>query len=505
MNASHLHHTTVRVEGESLEEALAKAADELGVATSALAYEVEQEGAHGFLGLGHKPFILSASVDVGEIEHRVTKRGEYVRVWPPMTLAQAEHELEAHHVHVDRGRLAGALAAPAETWVTVGAGAAAAPAPKVVVAVAEDEMSATLAIEDVPEGGRTFEDDELVALLRDKGVTFGLDREMLAEAADGGHHREPLVVARGAAPEHGVDAQIRYHFRTDKSQLALVEDAHGHIDFHESHLFEDAIPGQLLAEKVVAGKRGSDGRTVTGKVLPAHDGSGKVELRAGKNTTLSPDGTQLTAAIAGQVLFSAGLASVEAVLEVRGNVDFKSGNIHAKGSVVIRGDVTAGFLVHAEGNVDIHGLVECAEVRAKGDVVVHKGVLGKDTAKIDAGGDVFAKFLDRVTVHAGRDAVIGGEILTSRVKAARHVKCAGARGSIVGGHVIAGETISAATLGSRLGVETKVVAPLAVICTQAVYPGVRLRIREAKLEIQDREGATRFGAADGVVVRLPAK
>ncbi len=226
-----------------------------------------------------------------------------------------------------------------------------------------------------------------------------------------------------------------------------------------------------------------------------------MSLKAGKNTQLSQDGRRVTALIAGQVAFEGGLVSVAAIQDIRGNVDFSTGNIHARGSVIVRGDVAAGFRIQADGNIDVHGLVEGAQLSAGGDVVIRKGVFGHDVGTVEAGGDVFAKFTDRTTIRAGRDVVISSESMTSDIEAGRGVKCEGSHGCIIGGRVRAADSVAATTIGSRLGVCTTITAGTAVIGTKVVFGGVRLTINGAQLEVMDAERAARFIEEDGAVVR----
>jgi hypothetical protein len=137
------HIETVHVASETLDEARVEAAGQLGVSVSALDLDVEQEGAHGFLGIGHKPFIVNATVTVGALRYRETKSGAFLRIVPPLTLAQAERELAALRITLAHDQLALALGSTPDVWVRVGPGAPAATAPALVVTIAEDEMSAT--------------------------------------------------------------------------------------------------------------------------------------------------------------------------------------------------------------------------------------------------------------------------------------------------------------------------------------------------------------------------
>jgi hypothetical protein len=83
----------------------------------------------------------------------------------------------------------------------------------------------------------------------------------------------------------------------------------------------------------------------------------------------------------------------------------------------------------------------------------------------------------------------------------RRVKCEGPHGNIVGGHVTAAETVTATTIGSRIGVTTHVTAGVAVAGTRAIYAGVRLVVHGAKHEVLDTENVAYFVEKDGTVVR----
>ena len=51
---------TIEIGGRTLEEAIQIAARELGVGVDAIEYEVVEEGAKGFLGLGQTPTVIRA-------------------------------------------------------------------------------------------------------------------------------------------------------------------------------------------------------------------------------------------------------------------------------------------------------------------------------------------------------------------------------------------------------------------------------------------------------------
>jgi uncharacterized protein (DUF342 family) len=67
--------------------------------------------------------------------------------------------------------------------------------------------------------------------------------------------------------------------------------------------------------------------------------------------------------------------AVEATLTIP-RVDLNSGNVYFEGRIVVTGDVIAGMKVRSDSEVIIHGVVEAAEIEAKGDIVVKGGVIG---------------------------------------------------------------------------------------------------------------------------------
>ena len=59
------------------------------------------------------------------------------------------------------------------------------------------------------------------------------------------------------------------------------------------------------------------------------------------------------------------------------------GNINFAGDVVIKGNVGAGSVIKATGDVIIHGFVESAEITAGGDVEIGLGVNASNKGFID--------------------------------------------------------------------------------------------------------------------------
>ena len=73
----------------------------------------------------------------------------------------------------------------------------------------------------------------------------------------------------------------------------------------------------------------------------------------------------MIAARSGHLEFANNAFHVRPVLEIKGDVDYGTGNIDFNGDVHIFGDVREGFDVRATGTIIINGLVEAATVEEK--------------------------------------------------------------------------------------------------------------------------------------------
>ena len=282
-------------------------------------------------------------------------------------------------------------------------------------------------------------------------MVHGLDQAAIEEFLDSPHYNEKILVAAGVPPVNGQDARIVYNFTTDHSKIQLKE-KDGRVDFKELDLVDNVEAGQILAKKIPR-EEGQDGSSVTGKVLPARAGR-DVEIGLGKNVRLAEDGITALATINGQAILAAGKINVEPVYTVPGDVNFKTGNILFLGTVMVKGNVEDGFSVKAAGNIEVMGSVGKCELDAEGDIIVHQGVLGKNSGRVRAGRNIMAKFIEHARVEAENSVIVSDGIIHSLVDANRRIICQGKRASIVGGKIRATEEINAKTFGSVAGTET---------------------------------------------------
>jgi len=272
-----------------------------------------------------------------------------------------------------------------------------------------------------------------------------------------------LLLAEGTKPEPGKDALIEFFFNTERKPGKILSD--GSIDFKEQELIPVVKENQLLAAKYPP-QEGIPGKNLKGDEAQAESGKDR-NIKAQNNVRVVQGKGKVMyySMIEGKVqLISDSSISVNKHYNVKGNVDYSTGNVYFNGDVNIKGSVLSGFKVKSGGSVTIKGTVNPgAEIVAGGDVIVGEGILGKGDTNVVAGGIVKAKFLQNVNIEAESDVIIGSYILNSSVK------CGGmvitppkdfmkdVKGSIAGGSVNAVLGIKARNIGSDYTKGTKII------------------------------------------------
>jgi uncharacterized protein (DUF342 family) len=482
---------SIQVNAPSIEAGLEDASIQLGVPKQRLEFEILVKGSPGFMGYGKRDFVLvvyetvevkaaaEAEADLGidlpfagEMDTvdadrpgraivRLYQEGVMLKVLPPVgsgkpcTDKDAVKALNDRAIHdFDRALVSKAVREQEGSFVRIGEFVYNPAADSILtVEIADYEMKAFVIIRPPGPGGTDLPFDTMITYLENNSVVHGVKQDVLRDLVDHPRYDEPVLIAEGTKPYNGKDARIIFNFETDRSQVKLKE-KNGKVDFKEMNLVQNVVEGQALAKKVPA-EQGENGRTVTGKLLPAKPGN-DTAIGLGKNVRLSDDGLTVFASINGQVLVSAGKINVEPIYVVPGNVNLRTGgNVIFLGTVLVKGSVDDGFKVKAAGNIEVMGNVGKCELDAEGDVIVHQGITGKGGGVIRAGKGVWSKFIENASVEAGDTVAATDGIINSTVAANKRIICQGKRATIVGGKLTAAELIFAKTLGSVAGSETQ--------------------------------------------------
>lgn len=318
---------------------------------------------------------------------------------------------------------------------------------KIELKVDSDRLNVFIIIND-----RDVSENEIRFVLDSGGVKFGIDESKIKEIVKNPILKEPLLVAQGIPPVNGEDAQIEYKLEegVDEKRPLILED--GTVNYKDVKVFKIVKAGDILAIKSVPTK-GKSGRDVFGNEIRAKDGK-DVRFILGKNVLLSDDGLKVIASRDGIPLIHDGMLEVSQFLEIKGDVDYSTGNIDFPGDVEIKGGVAPAFYVRAKGNIKINGVVEAADVNSEGNIEC-LGIKGRGKGLITAKGNIKVRFLENAVLECDGDLYVDGSIVNSKVRAGGKVEVTGNVGQIVGSNVMAGLSIMAREIGSDMAVTTR--------------------------------------------------
>lgn len=215
-------------------------------------------------------------------------------------------------------------------------------------------------------------------LVAEEGLIYGLKLDELSN-----HSLEAntgvITVALGLAPEPARAPSISYVFQ-DKEPS--VDPNAVRIDYYEVHGIQGVEKGEILAVKQ-PGHPGTPGMDVYGKpinVTPVRD----LNIAVGDGVSLSADGLQAIATVAGLPFLQNGILKVNKVFELPGDADVSTGNITVDADIIIRGNVLENVKVESKsGVIVVNGLVSGALLRTGGSITVLRNVV---RSQLIAGG-----------------------------------------------------------------------------------------------------------------------
>lgn len=314
--------------------------------------------------------------------------------------------------------------------------------------LSEDHMIAILQVyPSLDESSLTV--SELERFFEEQGIKFGIKTDLFEEIIKSSPSYREWVIAEGKPSVNGENASLQFNFQKGGIiDLKPKELDDGSVDFYDLNLIQIVESGTILVEKIPA-TPGINGSTVLGGKLYANSGK-DLRLPLGLNTQIIDNNTKLISTKEGHVTYTNNKVNVFPTYEVKGDVDFNTGNISFPGNVIIKGNVKNGFLVEAGGDVEIYGNLE-GTVKAGGNLQIKKGIV---RGKAEVNGSIFVRYIENGSAFSKENITASEAIMHSTVKAEKRLLVNGKKGLITGGRVSAGEEISAKNIGSPLGTVT---------------------------------------------------
>ncbi len=294
--------------------------------------------------------------------------------------------------------------------------------------------------------------EEILAFLEKNKICYGILEEEIREYCRQANFSQSLVCAVGKQVLDENDGRIEYHFETDKV-LRPIQRKDGSLDYRELGLVKNISKGDSLCALIMP-KPGSDGMDVYGKVVPYRKGTVPA-LPVGVNTQLSEDGQTLISTVDGTIEILPNAINVNEIFIVKGDVGRDSGNVSAKCSVLIQGDVKSGFSVSAGGDITVRGIVEHANLEAGGNIVISQGMNGGGRGRLKAGGNISGKFFENAILDAQHE-IYASIIMSSSVRAGGSLILNKDIATLAGGECTVGCGVYAKNIGNPSGSVTKV-------------------------------------------------
>lgn len=339
-----------------------------------------------------------------------------------------------------------------------------------IIKLNNDKMKAYILVTK-PIGGKEVEKEAIMEALQQNNVRFNIKDEEIEKLVNNKTYDIEILVAEGIEPQSGEDAELVYYFDTSTDKSFMVGED-GKIDFRELSLIKNVNTGEKLVT-LVPHTEGIPGKNVLGEPVPGKDGK-KLSLPKGKNVNISDDGLELAAAIDGEVKIIDGKVNVFSVYEVKNNVDNSTGNIRFNGKVIVSGNVLTGFIIEAEGDVEVYGVVEGAQIKSNGNIILHRGIQGMNRGELYCEGDLIAKFIENSKIDV-KGNIQSDAIMHSQVTCGKKLEAAGRKGLLVGGTFKVGEEIKAKVIGSPMATITELEV--------GISPDMRTKYEEIKNEM----------------------
>lgn len=307
------------------------------------------------------------------------------------------------------------------------------------VVIAKDGMQAEVVLRPGPSVSET----ELMTALATAGVVHGIDADAIARLG-AAEAKTTVIVARGTAALLGHNEQLRAE--TWHSKLPGKPSQSGKIDYRERQFLHPIKKSDVLGS-ITPSTVGQAGQDVRGGELPGTAGK-PLHTRIGDGAQRK--GNSIIAQRNGVALINEELIDVVPLYAHSGNVDYASGNLRTEGSLLIEGEVKAGFLACADGDIAVIGTVQ-GELHANGSVMVEQGIMGKQIVR--AGADLTCHHATNGTLRAGNTLVIADQATQCSLHA-QTVMVTDGHATVRGGQILARDRIFVGSAGAAAGTPT---------------------------------------------------
>ena len=309
------------------------------------------------------------------------------------------------------------------------------------ITINDKGLSAQLTLES---NSTTPSKEDILKKCKDLKISHGIEIDLAIEKFESSS--EPLVFAKFTKPKY--DEKISFKWGVDLKDIHKPNiDENDNANYKDLNQFIPLAKDQKIVtiNKPIVKESGIDifGNKID--FLPVN-----AFFQVGNNITISEDKLSLIANIDGCLFIKSGVLHVDNVYQIRGDVDFHTGNIDFNGDVIIGGDVKSGFQIMSKGNIYVNGTVESSDLQSnEGSIFIKNGIQGKNNCSIKAPkGSVFVGYVQNAKIECGNLFHAQNYVIDSTIKSKGIVDLSGGDG-IIRGSTLLSKIIKCNTIGSE--------------------------------------------------------
>lgn len=330
------------------------------------------------------------------------------------------------------------------------------------ILIAEDGLLVQLELLKTPEPNIR---GRILTALQELGVVKGVDVNAIDRALADFKKGKQTPIAYGTPPVAGEDGHWELLIEIANKKVPETR-LDGSVDFHHLNQFTEVKEGLPLARHR-APKPGVPGIDCFGKEVAARKASDS-HWRLGEGTKFDPNDSDYVLAARNGVLRQRGESlSVQEVLVIEGDVDYRTGDIDVRVPVRITQDIKPGFAVRSKSNIMIGGCIQSATVDAGKDLVVTEGILGEPPCTIHAGGSLKAHYVQNANVDVQGDLLVANSVVDCIVNCSGEMEVGE---KIVGSQLLIEERLSVETIGSEMGMGSRIFIGFSESERRALFP-----------------------------------
>ena len=288
--------------------------------------------------------------------------------------------------------------------------------------------------------------EEIQMMISEIPIKLMVDYDKIAELVERNFKNNEgvcCVFVEGRKPVDGNVQKVVLDYDLSIGTGKKSED--GSIDFKERS-FVHNIDANIQIAHFIPEKPAVDGLDIYNEVMSANFDEDTC-YKIGNNLKVDDDGITIRSAIRGILVNSSNnTLSVSDTVEID-KVDLSTGNIEVDGSVIIKENVTPGFSIKTEGNIEVYGNIEDAKIDCGGNLIVSGGIIGGPDSDINIKGKVYSSFIRNAKIMC-KDDVISQQIVNSDISTSNRVIALEGKGVIIGGSIKAMNGVWAKSIGA---------------------------------------------------------